>query len=216
MQFVKSLVERPVSSSAPLNIQLDSAIKVVLSDRRAALSHTLDAMQLEASEIGDVARLIIETLRKGGRVLVAGNGGSAADAQHFATELVGRFKRERNPWPAMALTADTAMLTAIANDYGFETVFARQVAAFGGEGDVLIAFSTSGKSPNLIRAAETAVERGMAVVAITGPCPNSLASIADRVIEVPIADVPIIQELHAVVLHILCEIVESSLAGDEQ
>jgi len=208
---VKSLVERPIPASALIDAELGSAIRIALSDRRAALSDTLNSMEPEAAEIGEIAALITRTLRNGGRVLVAGNGGSAAEAQHFATELVGRFKRERDPWPAMALTADTAMLTAIANDYGFETVFSRQVAAFGGEGDVLVAFSTSGESANLVRAAETAVERGMAIVAITGPRPNRLASIADRVIEVPIADIPVIQELHAVVLHILCELVESSL-----
>jgi phosphoheptose isomerase len=213
MQRVKPLSERPVQASSLLGVDIDSVIRGALADRRTALSHTLDAMQFEAAEIGRVAMLITDTLRNGGRVLAAGNGGSAAEAQHFAAELVGRFKRERDPWPVMALTADTAALTAIANDYGFATVFARQVAAFGGRGDVLVAFSTSGGSENLVRAAEVATERGMRVVAITGPRPNPLASMADRVIEVPIADVPVIQEIHAVLVHLLCGIVESSLAG---
>jgi D-sedoheptulose 7-phosphate isomerase len=210
---MQSLAELSFPSSRPTTAEFVEAISCSISDRRTALSHVLDALQPQAGAIGEVALLLTETLRDGRRVLVAGNGGSAAEAQHFATELVGRFKRERNPWPVMALTADTAMLTAIANDYGFETVFSRQVAAFGGAGDVLVAFSTSGNSENLVQAAEAATQRGMAVVAITGPCPNRLASMADRVINVPISDVPVIQEIHAVVLHILCELVESSLAG---
>jgi len=184
-----------------------------LDDRRTRLANALDALCAQAGELGEAATLIIEALRAGGRVLIAGNGGSAAEAQHFAAELVGRFQRERDAYAAIALTADTAILTAVANDYGYEEVFARQVVAYGQRGDVLVAFSTSGESENLVRAARTAIQRGLAVVAITGRRPNRLAKVADLAIRVPVVETPLAQELHTVVLHVLCDLVESSLAA---
>jgi D-sedoheptulose 7-phosphate isomerase len=146
-------------------------------------------------------------------VLVAGNGGSAAEAQHFAAELVGRFKRERAPYAVLSLTTDTALLTAVANDYGYTDVFARQVRALGQPGDLLVAFSTSGESENLVRAATAARRHGMAVAAVTGGRPSRLERLADVTVRVPVVDTAVAQELHMAVTHILCDIVESELAA---
>jgi D-sedoheptulose 7-phosphate isomerase len=145
-------------------------------------------------------------------VLVAGNGGSAAESQHFAAELVGRFMRERAPYDVLSLTADSAVLTALANDYGYDNVFARQVWAHGREGDVLVGFSTSGTSRNLVIAAEAASDLGITVIAITGGRPSALADLADIAICTPNLDTPVIQELHQIVLHVLCDLIESRLA----
>jgi D-sedoheptulose 7-phosphate isomerase len=144
--------------------------------------------------------------------LIAGNGGSAAEAQHFATELVGRFKRERVPYAVLSLTTDTSILTAVANDYGFQDVFARQVSAFGQPGDLFIAFSTSGESENLVRALVAGRQCLMTTVAITGDHANRMARLADVAVRVPAVETDIVQELHLAVLHILCEIAESKLA----
>jgi D-sedoheptulose 7-phosphate isomerase len=187
--------------------------RAALDDRKIALSAALDRLCLSAGCIAATADLMTGTLAAGGRVLVAGNGGSAAEAQHLATELVGRFKRERDAFAVIALTADTAILTAVANDYGYEEVFARQVAAYGRPGDLLIAFSTSGESENVLRAAAAAGLRGMGVVGVTGGWPNRLATAADLAICVPVTDGPLVQELHTVVVHVLCDIVESALAA---
>jgi D-sedoheptulose 7-phosphate isomerase len=159
---------------------------------------------------------LIETLRSGHKVLVAGNGGSAAEAQHFAAELVGRFKRERAPYAVLSLTTDTSILTAVANDYGYHDVFARQVLAYGQSGDMLLAFSTSGESENLIRAAAAAHQRKMTVIAVTGDRTNSLKSQADLTLCMPSIDTAITQELHMIVTHILCDIVESELIAYER
>jgi D-sedoheptulose 7-phosphate isomerase len=185
----------------------------MLDDRKIRLGQALSLLRARADDIGATATLIIATLRSGGRILAAGNGGSAAEAQHFVTELVGRFQRERDAYAAIALTADTAILTAVANDYGFEEVFARQVAAYGHPGDVFVAFSTSGESENLVRAAAMARERGLTSVAVTGRQPSRLATLADLTIQVPVVETPLVQELHAVTVHVLCDLIESSLAG---
>jgi D-sedoheptulose 7-phosphate isomerase len=155
----------------------------------------------------------VETLRQGNKILVAGNGGSAAEAQHFSAELVGRFLRDRDPYAAMALTTDSSILTAVGNDYAFEDVFARQVAGLGRPGDLLLAYTTSGESENLIRAADVAGELGMTVVAITGPTDSRLAGMADISIRVPAESTPVIQEIHMATTHLLCEIVEREMSG---
>jgi D-sedoheptulose 7-phosphate isomerase len=183
--------------------------------RRSSLGAALAQLCTAAGSVAGAADRIIATIRGGGRVLVAGNGGSAAEAQHFATELVGRFNREREPFAAIALTADTAILTAIANDYGFAEVFARQVAAYGRPGDLLVLFSTSGESENVLRAAHVAAERGIPVVALTGGRANRLAATAELAIQVPATDTPLAQELHTIVLHVICDIVESALAPSQ-
>lgn len=175
----------------------------------------LAEMERNAEVLGAAAALMIETLRGGGKVLLAGNGGSAAEAQHFAAELVGRFQRERPAYAALALTTDTSILTAVANDYSYEDIFARQVAGLGRRGDLLIAFSTSGESENLVRAAETARERQIAVVAVTGNRPSRLEGAADLTVRTPAEETPVVQELHTMITHLLCDIAETDLCRDE-
>ena len=165
--------------------------------------------------LAEITTRLIETLRSGHKVLVAGNGGSAAEAQHFAAELVGRFKRERSPYAVLSLTTDTSILTAISNDYGYQDIFARQVLALGQSGDTLIIFSTSGESENLLRAATAARRRLMTIVAITGDQPNRLECMADMTMHVPSVDTALTQELHMMITHIICDIVESELMSSE-
>lgn len=153
-------------------------------------------------------------LRQGGSLFICGNGGSAAESQHFAAELTGRFRRERRGWPVVALTTDTSALSAIANDYGFAEVFARQVEALGRPGDVLVVLSTSGRSANVVEAATRARGRGLAVVAITGPEAGALGPLADVVIAAPGASAARVQEVHLAVLHAMCEELEAALAPD--
>src|SRR6266699_6414195 len=188
-------------------------IENALTWHRKMLDVALAQSMRRVPIFADVTARLIETLRSGHKVLVAGNGGSAAEAQHFAAELVGRFKRERSPYAVLALTTDTSILTAVANDYGYQDVFARQVLALGQPGDLLIAFSTSGESENLVRAAVAAQRCLMTVIAVTGDRPNRLERMADPAIRVPGVDTAIIQELHMVVTHILCDLVESELAA---
>jgi D-sedoheptulose 7-phosphate isomerase len=157
------------------------------------------------------AARIGEAVNAGGKVLVFGNGGSAADAQHFAAELLGRFTRERAALPAIALTTDTSALTAIANDYGYEHVFARQVEAHGRPGDVAIGISTSGKSPSIVHALERARAASLVTVALTGRGGGLLPPLADFLIDVPHTETARIQEVHGMVVHMICELVEEAL-----
>ena len=187
------------------------AVAATLMERAHTLSATLFLLAEKSDRIAEGAAIIADALQAGRMILVCGNGGSAAEAQHMVGELVGRFRRERAPWPALALSADAAVVTAIANDYGFDTVFARQVAAFGHPGDVLVALSTSGESANVVNAAALARDRGMRVVALTGRAPSRLGALADAEIAVPAAETALVQEVHAVLVHLLCEIVESRL-----
>ncbi|CAN5598297.1 D-sedoheptulose 7-phosphate isomerase [soil metagenome] len=159
------------------------------------------------------AELVTGSLKRGRKVLIIGNGGSAAEAQHFAAELVGRFRLERRAYPVMALTTDSSILTAIGNDYGFSDVFSRQVEAFAQPGDLLIAFSTSGESENAIHAALEARRRGASVLAVTGERACRIEQYADVVVHAPSSDTPAVQELHTMFTHMLCDIVESELAG---
>lgn len=160
-------------------------------------------------------RAMAAALGAGGRVLAAGNGGSAAHAQHLTAELVGRYQGERAAFSAIALHADTSTVTAIANDYGFEEVYARQVQAHGRTGDLFVALSTSGRSPNVLRAAAQARALGLTVLALTGPAPNPLASAADEVLAVPASCSATVQEVHQVVVHLLCEAFDAAVAAVE-
>ncbi len=162
-------------------------------------------------ELAEAAAMLTGCLRRGGRILVCGNGGSAADAQHVAAEFSGRFLKERAPWPAQALTVNASALTAIGNDYGFDEVFARQVRAFGRSGDVLIAISTSGNSPNVLRAADAAREAGAGTIALTGSAGGKLRGSCDVTLAVPSSSTPRVQEGHVVLLHLLCQLVEDAL-----
>lgn len=187
-----------------------------LQRRHHDLEDALVGLEREAGVLVRVAALIVASLRAGGKVLIAGNGGSAAEAQHFAAELVGRFRRERAPYAALALTTDSATVTAVSNDYGFHAVFARQVEGLGRAGDVLLAFSTSGESENLLAAAESARRAGLVTVAVTGGRPSRLERLADLTVRVPGRDTPVVQEVHMIVTHLLCDLVETELAGGER
>lgn len=179
---------------------------------RHSLREHLEAIQaLLDSKLGEIERagiLICKILGAGNKVLLCGNGGSAADAQHIAAELVGRYEQDRRSFPAIALTTDTSALTALSNDYGFEEVFARQVQGLAVAGDVLIAISTSGKSPNVIKAAEKARAMGCKVIGLTGSSGEPLASHCDITIVVPSERTSRIQEAHITVGHLWCEMVD--------
>ena len=179
----------------------------------------LDASETLAPPIARAARVMTDCLLSDGKILACGNGGSAADAQHFAAELVGRFERERPELPAIALTTDTSLLTAVANDYSFEQVFAKQVRALGSRGDVLLAISTSGSSGNVIAAVEAAHSRDMHVVAMTGKGGgrmNELLAATDVHLCVPHARTARIQEVHLLMIHCICDAIDATLLGDEE
>ena len=166
-----------------------------------------------APGIVTVAEHIIKALDSGGKVLTCGNGGSAADAQHFAAELVGRYRRERPGWSAIALTVDSSVLTSLCNDYGFEQVFARQVQALGRSGDILVAISTSGRSKNVLAAVEAACALGIRTVGLTGEGTSKLGEIVDHHLAVPTSNTAFIQQAHIAVIHVICELVEERLSG---
>ncbi|HEX6799867.1 MAG TPA: SIS domain-containing protein [Ktedonobacterales bacterium] len=188
------------------------AVAAAVACRSIMLHDAYAHLALRAATLAAAAERLVRALREGHKVLVAGNGGSAAEAQHFAAELVGRFKRERAPYAALALTTDSSILTAIANDYGYADVFARQVLGLGQPGDVLIAYSTSGESENLVRAAQAARSRQMTVIAVTGERRNRLERQADVALHIPLTDTAVVQELQMAVTHILCDIAEAELA----
>jgi D-sedoheptulose 7-phosphate isomerase len=160
------------------------------------------------------ARAIERSFKSGGKLLLFGNGGSAADAQHIAAEFVCRFARDRNPLPAIALTTDASILTAVSNDYGFEHVFARQIYALGRAADVALGISTSGRSPNVIKGMGAARERGLTTIVLTGNDGGPLEQLADIAMVVPSSNTAQIQECHIVLAHILCEITETLVLGD--
>jgi D-sedoheptulose 7-phosphate isomerase len=168
------------------------------------------------AQLGRLAAMCIGVYRSGNKILVAGNGGSAADAQHFAGELVSRFAFDRPGLPAIALTTDTSILTAIGNDYGYERLFSRQLEANGRPGDLFLGISTSGNSPNVLLAAETARKMSMKVVGLTGDGGGKLASLCDECLCVPSKSTPRVQECHLIVEHILCACVEEALFGDRK
>ena len=177
------------------------------------------AAEVLAKPVNDAVSALIGCITAGGKVLACGNGGSAADAQHFAAEFVGRFERERPGLAAVALTTDTSILTAVGNDYGYEVVFSKQVEALGAPGDVLLAFSTSGNSANVLAAIAAARAKEMTVIALTG---NGGGKIRDQLTEtdvhicVPHERTARIQEIHLLVLHCLCDAVDLQLLGEEE
>lgn len=165
------------------------------------------------ADIVNVAGVIFDALDAGGKLLICGNGGSAADAQHFAAEFVGRFRRERSSWAALALTVDSSILTSLGNDYGFEQVFARQVQAYGRPGDVLVGISTSGSSQNVLSAVEVASKIGMKTVGLTGMGPNRLGEQVGHLLAIPSPQTFLVQQAHMAVIHVICELVEDRLSG---
>jgi D-sedoheptulose 7-phosphate isomerase len=170
---------------------------------------TQDAALLAAAQ--KIAEVVIAALRSGNKLLIIGNGGSAADAQHIAAEIVGRYKQDRPAYAAIALTTDTSALTAIANDYGFEQVFARQVAGLGSRGDVLLALSTSGRSPNILAALRIARDRGLLTIGFTGSKGDTLGALCDHLLVAPSDDTPVIQQIHLAVAHGICDEIEQAL-----
>lgn len=182
-----------------------------LEESREVLSAALsDRGFLDAA--AQAAEITIAAIRAGGKVLIAGNGGSAADAQHLATELLVRFYRDRAALPALALGTDASTLTAIGNDLGFEQVFSRQIEAFGKAGDVFWGLSTSGRSPNILAACKAARARRMTVIGFTGASGGSMHDLCDVLLQVPSSETPLIQQVHMAAGHVLCELVEEDLA----
>lgn len=166
--------------------------------------------------IEQVVNVCYESFRSGGKVLFCGNGGSAADAQHLAAELSGRFYFDREPLPAEALHVNTSFMTAVANDYSYDEVFSRMVKAQGKKGDVLFGISTSGNSENIVKAFNTAKESGITTVGLTGRSGGKMKTNADYLINVPSTDTPRIQESHILIGHIICELIESKIFGNQQ
>ena len=186
---------------------------LVISELEESAKIKISLAQNLADTIVEAARKIIAAFRAGGKLLVIGNGGSAADAQHIAAELVGRFKMKRKALPAIALTTDTSLLTALANDDGYDTVFSRQIEALAVDGDVLLAITTSGVSRNILKAVEKARARGVFVIVLTGKSGLKLKEMADLTINVPSDNTPRIQEAHITIGHIICHLVEKELFG---
>jgi D-sedoheptulose 7-phosphate isomerase len=191
------------------DLMMDTISRQMQHSQRV-LQAMLDDGGLRAALQG-AAEACIGSLRAGGKVLLAGNGGSAADAQHIAGELVSRFEFDRPGLAAVALTTDTSILTAIGNDYGYERLFARQVQALGRRGDVFIAYSTSGNSPNILAALQAARELGLVTLGFTGNRGGTMNALCDHLLAVPAAETPRIQEGHLVLGHILCGLIESTL-----
>jgi D-sedoheptulose 7-phosphate isomerase len=174
---------------------------------RAATDPTLLA------SVAEIAEAITRSYQSGGKLLLAGNGGSAADAQHIAAEFLSRMNFDRNPLPAVALTTDTSVLTAVGNDYGFDLVFERQVRGLARAGDVLIAISTSGRSPNVVAALQAARKLGVVTVGFTGNKSSAMTALCDHVLAAPTPETPLIQQIHIVAAHAICTLVEDALFG---
>jgi D-sedoheptulose 7-phosphate isomerase len=185
-----------------------AAVKAVV-DACIAVHERLRGENLQP--VADAAAAILAASNEGGKVLVFGNGGSAADAQHLATDLVGRFQRERRPLAAVALTADSSLLTAIANDYAFDRVFVRQIEALGTRGDLAFGISTSGRSANVVEALRAARARGLRTIALTGHDGGPAGALADIHINVPDPSTARVQEAHRTLIHAICELVEREL-----
>ena len=190
---------------------MSSALEIIQNHAEEGARLRLSFFAENAHVVDSAALAMARSLAAGGKVLVCGNGGSAADAQHMTGELLGRFLMERPSLPAVALTVDTSTLTAIGNDYGYEDVFSRQVQGLGRPGDVLVAISTSGSSGNVVKAIEAARTAGMAVIGFTGKGGGRMAALCDHLINVPSSHTPHIQEIHEAVMHLLCQLIDHYL-----
>ena len=189
-------------------------IEKIIGESIATKQRILENKEL-VQRIDEFKSIIIAAYRNGAKVLFCGNGGSAADAQHIAAELSGRFYLDRKPLYAEALHCNPSYMTSVSNDYGFENVFSRAVEAFAHKGDVLVGISTSGNSANVLKACEKAREMGVSIVAMTGNDGGKMAQLSDLLINVPSTDTPRIQEAHIMIGHIVCELVENELFGNE-
>ena len=183
-----------------------------IASQLAAHRDVITKVEQELSPlIAEMVTQLVETFTNGGKLLVMGNGGSAADAQHFVAEIVGRFKMERRGLPAIALSTDTSILTAIGNDYGFDRVFHRQIEALAAPGDLVVGISTSGNSPNVLLALELAREKGCRTVGLLGKDGGSIKSVCDLALIVPTNDTPRVQEGHITIIHIVCDLLEKTM-----
>ncbi len=191
------------------------------ADLNYARRHLAESQEALSAANGDpfvremigVADAITKSLKTGGKVLLCGNGGSAADAQHIAAELIGRFEKERASLGAIALTTDTSILTAVGNDYGFDHVYERQVVGLGNKGDVLIGISTSGRSKNIVKALEAGRARGLVNIGFTGKDARDMGSLCDALLRAPSERTAVIQQIHITAAHVICGLVERRLAG---
>lgn len=190
--------------------QRGAALRRVQAHLAAGVAIKQECLRADTEKIAAAACLVIEAVLRGGRIFLFGNGGSAADAQHLAAEFVGKFACPRTPIPAVALTTDTSVLTSIANDMGYDQVFARQVEALAREGDVVIAISTSGGSASVVKGAEAARRAGARIIALTGQDGGALAPLADVAIQVPSEQTALIQEAHIAIGHAICAAVEEA------
>lgn len=186
---------------------MENLIKKAIDDHKKNLTFLEDNIEL----IKEIALLFISTINSGGKILFFGNGGSAADSQHLAAELVGRFKKDRAALPSIALTTDTSILTALGNDFGFDSIFERQIQALGKAGDLAVGLSTSGNSPNLIKAFNAAKEKNIKTLSFLGNNGGKIKDICGTSIIVPSSDTARIQEIHSLIGHIICELVENEL-----
>jgi len=186
----------------------EQAVRLIAAESVALKQRFFEA---NAGLLVATGRRMAECLRAGGKVLTFGNGGSAADAQHLAGELVGRFLRDRAALSALALTCDSSVVTAIGNDMGYESIFRRQVDAHGRPGDVAVGITTSGRSPNVVQALQLARERGLVTVGMTGGGGGRLVGLVDYLIDVPHGETARIQEVHVMVVHVLCQVVEEAM-----
>jgi D-sedoheptulose 7-phosphate isomerase len=203
--MVGSYLPRELNEGLKMQKQIISAIEegIRLGEKLKELTPVIAESSLK----------IIDCLNSGGKVMICGNGGSAADSQHIAAELVGRFKRERRALAAIALSTDTSILTSLANDYSFDRIFSRQVEALGSQGDLLLLISTSGNSANLVEAARAAKEKGVVTMALLGRDGGQVAGEVDFSVIVPSTDTARIQEGHMMIYHIICDLVEEEMAG---
>jgi D-sedoheptulose 7-phosphate isomerase len=195
-----------------LSRSAEDPIAAHLATSREALERAAqDAGLLNAAQ--KIADAMTRALRAGNKILIAGNGGSAADAQHIAAEIVGRYKKDRPAYAALALTTDTSALTAISNDFGFEKVFARQIEGLGRAADILLVLSTSGRSPNILAALKVARKMGLVTVGFTGIKGEALGSLCDHLLVAPSDDTPVIQQIHLTLAHGICDAIERALTG---
>jgi D-sedoheptulose 7-phosphate isomerase len=193
------------------NLQVE-AVAHYFRGSRDALEHAISDKSMLAA-VATIADIITTAYRRGGKLLIAGNGGSAADAQHIAAEFISRFRFNRAPLPAIALTTDTSALTAIGNDYGFDHVFERQILGLGRPGDAFLAISTSGRSPNVLAALRAAREIGMTTVGMTGARDVAMSPLCDVVVVAPAHDTAFIQQIHITAAHAICGLVEQTMFG---
>ena len=182
-----------------------------IQDQFLSIAQNFEKLSAQSETLAQMTSICLESLRKGGKILFCGNGGSAADAQHLAAELVGRYKKNRKALAAMALTVDSSILTAVGNDYGYDCIFERQVEGLGKAGDVLVGLSTSGQSPNVVAAMKKATSLGIKTLAFTGEKPSAMQELSDVCLAVPSCVTNNIQEMHIAAGHLLCELIESAL-----